>query len=537
MANKIIKKHEVKIIMKVQNTNQMEDKKNAIIYCRVSSAEQAENFSLAQQLDACRQFAGKEKYTIIKELINKRGESAKTTDRPELKKLLEFVGKEKKRINALILWKYDRLARNMADYADLLSLFSKLNIQVISVSEPADYSSAGKLMRNIIGSFAQYENDVKSDRTIAGMKQAIKEGRWAWHAPYGYKFSRDEYGKSLLIPDGEKAEYVQKAFEIAEKGIYKQTEIISQLRGLGCPKMTKQMLNRILNQPLYAGYIIKKEWFDEPIRGIHKPLISIEHFEKVQSILKGKKPKLLSYSRLNPVFPLRRLIRCPYCKQPVSGSFNRGRNKTLYPHYHCKKGGCGFGNIRIEKLHFDFIQLLKKIKPERDSLDLFCAIVKDVWNSKKSNEINEKEKLIRKINILNERKNKLIDFLIDGTVTKEERRIKSNEISEQVDNLQREYNSIISENLNIDDCIEFCRRLFANPHELWEKSDIETKQRFQQFIFPNGIEYKKDSFVGTPVTALIFNVLQENQAKESFHTPRAGFEPATQWLTATCSAS
>ena len=64
-------------------------------------------------------------------------------------------------------------------------------------------------MRNIIGSFAQYENDVKSERVTAGMIQAFSEGKWLWRAPLGYIFSNGN-----IMPDPKTAHLVQKAFEL-----------------------------------------------------------------------------------------------------------------------------------------------------------------------------------------------------------------------------------------------------------------------------------------------------------------------------------
>ncbi|MFC1546382.1 recombinase family protein [bacterium] len=147
---------------------------NAIIYCRVSTKEQAETgFSLESQESECRKFALNNKYEVDKVFIE-RGESAKTTDRTQLIKLIKYAVEKRKNINALIIWKFDRLARNLDDQIELLKKFKGLNIRTLSVTENNEDNSTGKLMRNIIGSFAQYENDIKSERTVKGMQQALR---------------------------------------------------------------------------------------------------------------------------------------------------------------------------------------------------------------------------------------------------------------------------------------------------------------------------------------------------------------------------
>jgi len=102
----------------------------AIIYCRVSTVEQAEKgYSLEAQERECRKFAENQSLEVEKVFIE-RGESAKTTDRTELQKLIKYSVENKKSLDALIIWKYDRLARNLSDQTELVKHFSSLGIRV-----------------------------------------------------------------------------------------------------------------------------------------------------------------------------------------------------------------------------------------------------------------------------------------------------------------------------------------------------------------------------------------------------------------------
>ena len=138
----------------------------AIIYCRVSTKEQAEKgYSLEGQEKDCRQFAHNQGFEVDKVFVE-RGESAKTQDRTQLQNLIKYCVQNKKSISALIIWKYDRLARNLSDQTELVKNFSTLGIRVLSSTENNEDNAVGRLMRNIIGTFAQFENDVKSERKI-----------------------------------------------------------------------------------------------------------------------------------------------------------------------------------------------------------------------------------------------------------------------------------------------------------------------------------------------------------------------------------
>ncbi|MBI4232109.1 recombinase family protein [Candidatus Peregrinibacteria bacterium] len=147
------------------------------ISCRVRTKEQAEKcYSLEAQESECRKFAFNNGYEVDRVFIE-RGESAKTQDRTELQKLIKYSVQNKKVLSALIVWKFDRFARNLSDQMELCKNFAQLGIRVLSATENNEDNSVGKLMRNIIGSFAQYENDIKSERTKQGMIEAIKQGR------------------------------------------------------------------------------------------------------------------------------------------------------------------------------------------------------------------------------------------------------------------------------------------------------------------------------------------------------------------------
>ena len=500
----------------------MENEKKAIIYCRVSSREQSENYSLANQKEACHKFAYNNGYRIVRGFVNEKGESAKTANRPVLQQMLKHIAKEKGNIDALIIWKYDRLARDMADYTELLHFFGISGIKVISVTEQTDDSSSGKLMRNIFGSFAQFENDVKSERTIAGMKQAVEQGRWVWKAPLGYKFTKDSLGKSILVPDN-MAPFIKDAFKMAARGIYKQAEIISRLRQNGY-SVSQQHLHRILRNPVYAGLIVKKDWFSEPIKALHQSLISEDLFEQVQLILNGKRPNSKPYTRNNPEFPLRIFLRCGLCGEKITGSFSTGRGRNRYPYYHCRKSGCGFGSVKRDALHQDFLDRLKSISPAKETVKLFEEIIKDVWRSKHKALIETNKKLKSEIRKLQIKKDRANELLLEGTLNKDDYLEIVDGIKEKICNLKLDINNSQMELSDIDNCINYCSRFLLELPEMWKMADIDLKQRFQTFIFPQGIEYYKGKF-GTAQTAIIFNVLgNESTAYKTMASPR-GFEP------------
>jgi site-specific DNA recombinase len=158
----------------------------AVLYCRVSTVEQTQNLSLPTQEKACREYAAREGYDVADVFVD-RGESAKTTDRPEFQRMLATCRKQRGQIHAVIVYALTRFSRNNADHHAIAALLRGQGIALRSVTEPIDDSPAGRFMEGILASMAQFDNDLRRDRTKVGMRAAVERGRWVWPAPIGYR--------------------------------------------------------------------------------------------------------------------------------------------------------------------------------------------------------------------------------------------------------------------------------------------------------------------------------------------------------------
>ena len=157
----------------------------AVIYVRVSTKEQTENLSLPTQLRACEEYCRRQGYEVL-ERFHEEGESAKTTDRSQLQALLKYCRTNKGKVHFVVVYNLTRFAREKYDHFALRAHLKSLGISLRSATEPIDDTSTGKLMEGVLAAFAQFDNDVRSDRTRAGMKAALELGRWTFLAPLGY---------------------------------------------------------------------------------------------------------------------------------------------------------------------------------------------------------------------------------------------------------------------------------------------------------------------------------------------------------------
>lgn len=469
---------------------------NAIIYTRVSTKNQAEEgYSLAGQEKDCKIFAEMNNYSVSKVFVEK-GESAKTQDRTELQNLMKFCVANKKNIDAIIIWKIDRLTRDIKDFYRLQEFFTKLNIRVLFARENNGDSATDRLTRNLMGVLAQYENDQKAERVTNGMKTAFLQGHWMWKAPIGYLMKNGN-----VEPDPKTAHHIKKIFKLFSTGLYQQTQIIKIMADDGL-KINTNRLCRLLKNPIYSGYIYKKEWAEEPIRGIFEPLISEAEFKKVQDILNGKKPVITAYKRNNPEFPLRQFITCPNCNQPLTGSKSKGRKKR-YAYYHCHHKDCCINfRIRKEKLEKIFVDYLKFIKPERDLLNLFEATVKDVYNEKLSIRLNSQKQVQNKLIELKNRKSKLIDFRLDGTISEEDYKFKTEQLAEEIQEQEFRLREADAVSDDLTKCLKYACKAICNIDTIWENGDLDLKQRLQKLIFPKGLMYYSNDFRTAEISSL-----------------------------------
>lgn len=491
---------------------------NAIIYTRVSTSDQAENgVSLASQEEQCRMFAQRQGYSVLKVFVE-RGESAKTTQRTQLQELIKFCVANKNDVDALIIWRYNRLCRVLEDQINLINQFKVLKIDVLSVSETNEKSAAGNLMRNIIGSFSQYDNEQKSEVVTANMKKALKEGYWLWCPPKGYiKNGR------LMVPNPKYAPAIKEAFEKFATGLFSQTELISLLQRNGL-KANGNFIGRTLRNPLYCG-VIKHEWLEQPIKGQIEPIVSEELFIKVQEILDGKKPQIIGYNRNNPDFPLRQFLTCPNCNQPLTGGWSKGNAKEKFAYYHCYNKDCDCKlRVRADILNKIFPEYLKTIKPEQHLIELYQAVLKDVHKQNTKELSTHLECLNRKLSQAQERKDKLLDMYMDEKVSENDYRRKTEQLENDIRKIKAELIQTPPLEDDFNAYVDYACTVIANIDEMWLKGSLDLRQRIQRLIFPKGITYDLENFRTNGMANIFTKIGAFKTPYNEMVLPR-GFEP------------
>jgi site-specific DNA recombinase len=211
----------------------------------------------------------------------------------------------------VVVFNLTRFARDKYDHFALRSHLQSLGISLRSATEPIDDTSTGKLMEGVLAAFAQFDNDVRSDRTRAGMKAALELGRWVFLAPIGYLNTPRTAGRSL-VHDPVRAPLVRRAFEEYATGQYTKEQLLKRVRMWSLTNrrenpLTSQAISMLLRNQLYAGVVDVPEYGMRGKRGDFEPLISEDLFYRAQAVLSGRLPSTTPKQRAHPDFPAARL--------------------------------------------------------------------------------------------------------------------------------------------------------------------------------------------------------------------------------------
>ena len=247
---------------------QLNKKMKVAIYLRVSTDEQAKegHYGLPVQEEKIKSYCQLHDYSVDKDHIyidDGVSGSLPAEQRPALKKLLEAV--KEKRINLLVVYKIDRLARNLRILLNMVHDLENHNTSFCSITEAFETSTPqGKSYLNMLGSFAQLERDTIRERTSNGRTSAVKDGKWVMGSPpFGYV--KNKKTKKLKINKKE-AEIVKTFFKFLVNEQLSLTEIQRRANDLSfnAPKHRaykkttlnywhKRTIGRILTNEVYTG--------------------------------------------------------------------------------------------------------------------------------------------------------------------------------------------------------------------------------------------------------------------------------------------
>jgi len=485
-----------------------------IIYVRVSSEEQVKGTSLENQDELCHAYCQSKGIEVLG-IYREEGASAKTAQRAEFLRAIEFCRKNKGKVDAFVVYKVDRFARNTEDHFYVRKMLIDYGVTLHSVTEPIGNNPAEKFIETVLAGSAEFDNAVRTQRCIDGMSMKIRQGIVPHLPPIGYDpLGAGKRGEKKNEPDKPNKEIfpiIQKGLKEFSKGIYTQVEMVKLFDKLGLSKVRgkktmPQLVSKILGIHLkfYAGILVNP-WTKEEVNGLHKPMITREELFKIQMVLSGKKLNV-KHVRKNPLFPLRRIVFCGSCGRPLTGSCSTG-NGGKYYYYHCYNKECpiygkGFSKKYLEEA---FIKYLNSITPKEEFLRSFNGTVLNFWKEKEMHFAKDVQNYQKQLAILEDKRKRIFEMREDGSYSPEEFKERKEEIENQVMAIKISLSETRIEQFDIEGTLSYANNFILTLGRLW--FDLAKSQlRFQKMVFPEGISYSKKEGFRTTSLGLIYEL-------------------------------
>lgn len=262
-------------------------------------------------------------------------------DRPGLRRLMDDI--EAGEIDCVVVYKVDRLSRSLLDFSRIMETFDKHNVAFVSVTQAFNTgSSMGRLILNVLLSFAQFEREMISERTRDKIAAARRKGKWSGGMPVlGYNVK-----DTKLVVDPAEAKLVKSIFELYldTMSILKTAQVLNcrnirtkewvtrKGRKMGGRTFDKGAVYQLLTNRVYVGQVRHR---DEYYKGEHKAIIDQITFDRVQEMLTSNGRDGGSSTRHRHDALLRRKLRCAHCDCGMSHSYTKKGNR-LYRYYICQ---------------------------------------------------------------------------------------------------------------------------------------------------------------------------------------------------------
>jgi hypothetical protein len=339
------------------------------------------------------------------------GESAKTADRTELQRLLQYCGQNKRLIDFVVVYNLSRFSRETRDHHALAATLAGFGTRLRSATEPIDESPVGRFMESIFASVAQFDNDVKAERSRKTMLAVLEQGRWTFQAPLGYQ-TGGRVGASLVVRRGPSDDH-RRRVRGAGRASHRQVggsradepprpahaQRQGALRADGARPAAQPDLRGTRRGAQVEGRGGRRLRADRAARGLRTRAGAARGPQGGRPVAQAAAPGL----------PLRRFVRCGHCQKPLTGSWTRGRS-ARYGYYHCTS--CGRVRVPRAQLEAAFESLLERLRPDPGFLQMFHAIVLDAWKGREGAARALRAKLERRVAGLREKLDRLDDAFL-----------------------------------------------------------------------------------------------------------------------------
>ena len=327
--------------------NEQISRQKVAIYIRVSTHWQIDKDSLQVQRRELTAYSEMILNISEYEVFEDPGYSAKNTERPNYQLMMQRLRTGE--FSHLLVWKIDRISRNLLDFAKMYEELKALGITFISKNEQFDTSSAiGEAMLKIILVFAELERNMTSERVSAVMLSRANNGQWnGGRIPYGYSWNKETKEFSIVKDEANIIHRIYNMYEENQSVLFIVRSLNSEgIRTRAGNLWSATTIHKILKNPFYIGYYrynLREDGDSAKVRdesewvvfeNHHIPIVSEVQFDRIQFILqrnwRGGYKRGETHLRKN-IHIFAGLVKCGNCGNNMSATLDRRRANGLRP--------------------------------------------------------------------------------------------------------------------------------------------------------------------------------------------------------------
>jgi recombinase-like zinc beta ribbon protein len=235
--------------------------------------------------------------------------------------------------------------------------------------------------------------------------------------------------------------------------------------------------------------------------------------------------------RAHPDFPLRGFVRCESCGRGLTGSWSKGRNE-YYAYYHCRPG-CRAVNVSKAKLERLFADELAQLQPTPGYMRLLKESVLQIWKARKAAVRDEVATAERAAKTIQEKLDRLDEaFLFERSIDINTYDRHAEKLREELTLARIDRHSGQLEELDVEGILAFAERVLPRAADLWVQASLDHDSGSNNYIFPDGIAFDGNRFIGTGATAPAFSYLRGVESKNEglVDQNRASWNQTALWL-------
>ena len=485
----------------------------AVIYTRVSTDEQTKNLSLELQRRECQSYCQRNGLTVER-TFEERGESAKTTARPEFQAMLDYCARNRGKIGTVVVYHTNRFARDARDHLNVTFTLGGSGIRLHSVQERLEDTPAGRFIQTMLAGANQLDNEQRADRCKAGMRAAVEKGRWPFPAPLGFLNGRNDRSEPTVVHDPKHAPLIEEAFRLYATGLHTKQDVLNKVTSMGLrtaegEKLTLHDFSKMLRRPLYAGWIVVEKW-GLRVRGNFEPIVSQDLFDRVQLVADDRRPnRPKKHVRDRADLPLRGALRCGNCGHTMTGYFARGRHGGKFGYYGCYNKQCGC-RVTVPKgeVEESFLKHLRDWQPTPGVMRVVSHVVTQRWDSRQ--EI-AKSSTARQTTTIREIEGKLTRlenaYIYERAIDRERYDQHRAGLEQQLMAARVAMQDTQTDNLDLEGALRMATKVLTNAATVYGKMTPVNRRKFLGVLNPSGWEVERSGAIRTPVNAFVYRCL------------------------------